>query len=489
VNIIDDVRSIFSGTTGSAAAPVMKIVQACEAMKPSGYRADVEKALAYYRGSAQAYVRQNLSAVFPKSAAKMMPITFGLVPRVVREQARVFGQIGERWESDNAADVDAVEALVTGSQLVQRLKEVDRVSIAARACFLRCCFVDDEIELRIFTPERTWLRMTGDSTGLGEDVVFELAGVMTPKGIMRRFEWWHSDGVTATVTIQNEKGDTLVPAQVLEYKDAEGKPMLPIVRFSTMGLDAGFWVLPNQNLLAAAQAIDAQATNAAFVASLSGYPQFIGEDTDPAQPADWKQKLMQTGPETVMVAPNRGRITSITRTADVAGFTEWRQAFIADVEASESIPPGSILGESRSSVSGAALTIERAPLTELRQDHAEAYRPSVEDLLEVMRVVWNAHRTDAVISGALTWTEGAMTAPMGPSERAAADTAEIANGTSSAVRVLMRERGITREAAIELAAEIADENAKRTAGMLNDAGSKVFDTTADPADETPDTTA
>lgn len=442
---------------------VKALVAASDALKPPGYDAEIERAVAYLTNNAAMYATKALRQQFPNTAQYMSPVDLGLYRRFIVEQSRAL--VG-RWSLDLVGASEEQAALWADVQarvhIRRKLVEVARRANALRKVFVRVTWDARQlcVRLTMFAPHKVHLPYAADATRL-EDLdrlALELAPVRSGPLMEKRREVW-TRGEGAMVWIVNERGTSLAEGPN-PYADDAGQSIIPLVEFTTVDPDDGAWQLPDAQLLGAAEAINAQLTNAWHVAKLGVYGQPISERTSEGTDDEWPGEVPR-GPEVVIDVP-RGRTYRVdTVNAGVEKLEGLVTSLIGQTEASASLPPGSVLQGSRTVPSGVALLIERAPLDELRQDHLDLLTPSIERLADVVRWVWNAHQpsnSTRLMKLPAKFTAGAVHPPLGVAERAQADEAQIRIGTSSAVRVLMRDRGLSREDAMALAAEIAAEN-------------------------------
>lgn len=492
MGVVESVRSFFGGASasGGVVGPVGELIAATRAQQPEGYAAQVARANAYLTGEAAGYVRAALQRSFPESAQHMEIAELKLYRRVILEQSRVFAGDGKY---ELVRDDEVVEEaggakwldVLRDAHWSRKSVEINRATTANRVLFVRVSWDDARgcVVLTQFTPDRAFLALsdTVRDVDTAPEIAVELESVVAEGKKRRRFERW-TVGEEPLFEVVDERGE-VIRSGPNEYRGPDGlitdaAPFLPFVVFRATDPDWGWWAMPDQALLAAAETVNTDLANSRFVGRLNAHGQWVAKQTAPdgegVQP--WSGRLAR-GPEKIMKAPRGWDLTHISQDAPLVELDAQTRSFVDMVTTAEQLPPGSVLASSRQMPSGVALQIERAPLAEFRQDQIEIFRPSVERLLDVVRMVWNAHQPDnstRFLGCRPRWTPGAVRAPVTNEEQARVDEAEVRLGVTSPARLLMRkDPTLTLDAAKALAQEIADENRARTAGSLADFGRRI----------------
>jgi hypothetical protein len=517
VSLWDSVKSMFAvgpddvpGGGQIADEEIAEIVATSEANKPIQYRQEIHRALAYLRGQAQPYVLLSLQKQFPETAEFMQPLQLGLYTRLMVERGRTFAGDGQKFELYRDGKVVAEaggvkwEDVLRDAGLVQKLIDLDRRADAARSFFLRPGWHNARgcVDLTLFEPSRTHLPLSPDARDIEEceAVALELSPIRDPRTTAsgggsqirekRRFEHWtapqnkpppseddveseeedESDGPMLRIVDDDGTVHFKAPNPYYDETDLDEhkqpKSVIPLVRFATLDTDDGYWQLPDGALLGAAEAVDAQFTNAWHIQKLNGYGQWKAEQDGSGDAEDWPGKV-DRGPEVFMRIPRGWKAEHVTQDAPTDSMSRAVTEFIRHIAGVASLPPGSVIQDGARQVpSGAALLVERAPLDELRRDRILMYQRSVERLLNLIRIVWNAHQPSnktRFLNCTPKWTPGDVRPPIDPLQQSQIDDANIKLGTWSPVRCLMRDEGLSRDEAMKRIAEIAEENRVRVA--------------------------
>jgi hypothetical protein len=497
VGIKDTVMSLFPGSGSRVGGRVGELIAATQAAQPEGYAAAVDKVNAYYLGQTDSYVREALARQFPQDAPHMQVVELELAPRIICEQSRVFAGDGKYELERDGAPVEEAGGVkwadvLKGAGWSRESVELNRATTANKLLFVRVSW--DEVHrcvvLTKFLPNKTFIEFSDEvrSVDAAKEIAFELEPVVVDGKRRRRFERWTADN-EPVFEVLDENGKVL-RQQANEYRgpdgrgSTEGTPLLPVVEFRASDPDWGRWPMPDEALVAAAETVNADLTNARYIARQSAYGQWVGETVDAENTEPWPAKV-DKGPGRIMKAPKGKRLTHIAQQAPIVELDVQTKSYVEMVTSTRQLPPGSVLASGRQVPSGVALQIERAPLHEFRKDQIELFSPSVHRLLDLIRIVWNAHQDSdptRFLGCKPRWTPGAVREPVTDEEQARVDEAEIRIGVSSPVRVLMRKNPtLTREAAMKLAAEIAEENRVRTAGSLADFGRRIAAEVVPPA--------
>lgn len=464
--------------------------------RPRGYTAAVQAVLAHLRGHSEQDTLTALRRYYPESASRMIVVTLNVVRKIVHEQARVFDGDGQRFDlvDDAGGVVDeagpvAWQDVLDKAELVRKLREANRITRACRRSYVRVTpdVRRGGVRLSVFSPEAVYPQFVPDTDydlDLARGVLLRLADTYGDDGNrVERWEFW-SAGLDRDGTPAGEpenfhierRGGGGVTKIVGEsggknpYTRDDGTPFVPLVSLSDEDADAGYHLLPSEQLLSAARAVNAAWTDLQFIARKQGHGQPYSEQREGGVVDDWPGKVT-LGPDEPVLVPRGRTLGVLNYGADLERLLAICQAFLREVTQLESLPPGSVLSEARSVASGVALEIERTPLTELRRDQVECYRRSVHDLLETIRLVHNATRASndgRFLRVKPRWIEGALTAPQDPETVNRVSEQRVRLGLTSPARLLAEETGATLEETLALAAEIAGENRARVTASLAD---------------------
>lgn len=466
------ISSVFGDTSraGSAKPPngtsakdwVKNWLKDVEADRGAGYAPLVSLLVAHYRGQGKADTQEALKRLFPATYDTMQIVTLPLLRKLVTERARVFGGEGEvfAWLDNDGAPDEQFAAAVEAANVAHTLKAIDRLVELAGRVFVRLTWDESagRVRLTVFTPDVTFPRWPADTRDIDacDGVLFSIDPLIEGGKRIERWEFWSP---TANAIIDGN-GRTSETPENYPYRYADKSPCVPIVSFGAESDDvAGYWLPPREDLLDTQRNLNADATNLMHLSKIAGYGINVSESSTAGGVAEpWPERTVLS-PLEILEVPNGRTFTHTPITADFAGLGEAAKQHLAMVTALNDLPPGSVLDEGRVPPSGVALSIERAPLMEVRQDRADAYRQSVARLLEVLRVVHNTHAGagEEIGEGRPHWTPGDVSPPRDPEVQRRLDEADIRIGVSSAVRVLMRDSGLTRDEAQAKLQEIRED--------------------------------
>jgi len=458
---------------------------------PHDYAAQVDTALRYLRGQHLRDTTQWLREHYGDSAQFMTPAVISVFRRVVLELARVYGQEGEEFPllSEGEGEVDPRQAdlwsrVRVGCELDRKLKELERHTVAAKRMFVRVGWNSrlDAVRLTLFSPTSVFpIWIGGDDRHLSSasGVLLAIEPTYDEQGrAIERWEFWSAE---RTFTIDSRGR---VDLGTIEAADGSVTPsaenpygQIPIVAFAADEQDtAGYYALPDEQLLSAQRVVNAVASDIVQTHRQQGYGQLYTETVPGEAPGDWaastsvgprtgrdrgaaQGRTIRLGPTRIVDVPRGRRLGVLAFNADVEGGVRLLHSYLSDVITSEGLPPGSVLADSRTAASGTALLVERQPLTEARRDLVEIMRPSTRELLELVRLAWNTHRPTEQLRLTPDWVEGTPTPPISREERRRADEVDVRLGIESPVTIVMRDRGLEREAAVRYVAERQAEGA------------------------------
>lgn len=436
--------------------------KAVAAERGDGYVGLVRALVAHYSGQGKADTETALRRTFPKTFGRMVPVTLPVLRKLVNERAQTFGGEGEsfEWLTDDSDEADETfAAAVEAAGLRAFLKALDRRVEFCRRAFVRVTWDDrdERVKLTLFTPDRVlprWPAGTRDPDAC-TGIVFEVEPVVDDKGkAVRRWEFWSPEAAVIVDDKGGIDGGETDGANPYRYDDEH--PCVPVVSFASESEEvAGYWQHPAEDWLDTQRAINTDETSRQHLAKIAGYGQPVSRrESQDAQ--EWPAQIPM-GPDELLEPPAGRTFENVRMEADLAGLAQASREHLNRVTSLNDLPPGSVLAESRTVPSGTALLLERAPLTEAREDRVDAYRVPLARLAEVIRVVHNHHAAEKIPEGALRWTPGDVTPPPDPESRARTDETYMRIGTLSPVRVLMRDQGLSRDDAIRVVSEIEEE--------------------------------
>lgn len=446
-----------------------------ELEKGPGYATEVDTALAYLRGHSRADTRKNLMAIFPETGQHIPIVSLNIVQKIARETAQAFSGDGKFELLDakgNAVTTSAKGTLwskvIEDCNLAPNLREADRQCVTARRVFPRATWDAPRgaVRIALFPPSKVWPRLPrGERDCRRGDMLVETAPAVIDGRLVKLYEVWLGGDTPASLVI-DEKGK---PVEVYgnDYLADDGDPYVPFVEMSLDSIDAGKWTRPEDDLMDGARAVNKDTSSLHHVADMQGYGQWTATPTD-TNAEQWTEKVI-LGPDEIAKFPRGWDVDHKAQAAPLAELSAAGVAYIEQLTAMRSLPPGSVVASTRATPSGIALEVERMPLKELRADACAIYRQPVHDLLRLIRIVWNAHNPDNKFEATSErWTPGEFTGPPDRERENRIAQQEVNLGLTSPVRELMRREKMTEEAAIEAVAKIAAENKARTGASMAD---------------------
>ena len=414
------------------------VIKHVRATQPQGYETRAATVFRYLDGAWQEDTRSALARVFPLSHQKMQPIGLPLIERVSETKATAFDGdpsfdlvADDGTEVETAADgVTTWESVVEDANVLDVLRRADERTVAGRLVFLRVGWDTDTGRVRIdrFDPQLVFPIYDVDTPTMASAsmVVLELTPDVWNGKPRKRYEVWtavvNDLGQTedARAFIVDERGDLLAdvgvdganPYVAPNGPVPEGEPtyaVLPVVAFGDLA--DGPWPEPRESLVDAQRAMNVRKTNLHHVEILQAHGQWISGRTsrdadswsgapsargsEDSRLGRWRSApsggaQIPIGPDSIIDVPFGRDLANVPIQAQIANLRASDAAETKDVAVFEGIPVGRITGDARE-VSGVALQVENAPLARYRQKRLATFRRPVEELLDLIRIVWNTH--------------------------------------------------------------------------------------------------
>jgi len=411
------------------------VIKHVQATQPQGYASRAATVFRYLDGCWQEDTRSALARVFPLSHAKMVPVGLPLIERVSETKATAFdGDPSFDLVADDGTEVEfAADGVTTWKSVVQDanvldvLRRADERTVAGRLVFLRVGWDSDTSRVRIdrFDPQLVFPVYDVDQPTMASAsmVVLELAPDVWNGKPRKRYEVWTAvvseTGQTedARAFIVDEKGEWLAdvgvdgenPYRAPNGPDGDGYAVLPVVAFGDVA--DGPWPEPRESLVDAQRAMNVRKTNLHHVEILQAHGQWVSETTTrdadswsgaPSPRGSEASRLglnrnpapggaqIPIGPDSIVNVPFGRSLANVPIQAQIANLRASDAAETKDVAVFEGIPVGRITGDARE-VSGVALQIENAPLARYRHKRLATFRRPVEEMLDLIRIVWNTH--------------------------------------------------------------------------------------------------
>jgi hypothetical protein len=481
-----------------------KFCERCDKARPSSYASVVQQALRYYRGLAQDDTMWALRRAFPKSADYMTPVSVPIVKYVINKQATVFSGEPDFHLADatgNPVEDSRWDKLITKVELQRHLQQANRMTRLCKRSFVRVTWSPRRgcPRLTTFTPDNVHVLFPPDATELNDalGVLLDLSPAIVNDVHVKRWEFWSAGEnprnfiIDAQGTISGVPDESGTPQFDNPYRDDAGHPIIPIVSFADEDVSVGYWLIPDLSLIAAQQAIDVDQTTMKHVARLQCFGQWVSEvQPGEKQPDDWSGEPTQgqyspfgnrsglqglwgrlgqkrqdgdatitMGPDVILDVPAGRKLTHVKQEAQLAEQVLANDRYLKQLLTAQSIPPGEMMGEP-ARVSGIALQLERMGLTELRNDQVALYQQPTEELMNVLRLVNDAHQPDnSTRFGPLVpkFSADVIDIPIDPAVQNATDLFELQNGLASVPEKIAERRDISLAAATAIAAQIRGE--------------------------------
>jgi hypothetical protein len=483
-----------------------------DTLKPTGYNAAVSQAVALYLGKSDADTRAQLARLYPNAYGRIQPVSLPLLAKLVRELARVFGGDGERWTLEPAEKVDpddaaAVQAhrdlevrwrreVLDPAELVRKLREADRLDLAASRVFVRVTWDEDAgaVRLTLFPGDKVRVVRAPDSVSLNraDGVSLEIEPLVEPLASgntrVERWEFWRA-GEYPLNFIEDGNGRVSVPHVDPEapypYRDdpdgylranppMDAPAIVPIVSFAGIDADLGYWQPPPEDLIGAARTLALMQSDVLHTSRLQSHGQPVATQTGEQADA-WPGKV-SFNPDEVLPIPRGWNFGIESFGANTAAADDAITSYLKRVAGLNGLTAASVAQDAQTVASGVALQIERAPLLERRADRVELFRRSVHELLRVIQIVWNAHQPDnsTRFAGVTPrWVEGELRSPTDPEQAERVRAARVKNGLTSPVRELAYERDIPHDEAVAEVEAIRAENGADERETLTAVGSRI----------------
>ncbi len=472
-------------------------------MKPRAYSSIVEQALRYYWGLAQDDTLWALRRAFPKTADYMTPVSVPIIEYVIKKQAAVFSGdpafelVDHAGQTVEAAGGAQWKDIVTAAELQRHLQQMNRLTRLCKRSFVRVTWDArrKRVHLVTFTPDKVHVLFPPDSRDLNDatGVLLDIEPALIGESVVRRWEFWCAGKTPRNFIIDEAGRVTGVPDESGKlsfgnpYVNDRGEPIVPIVSFADEDVSVGYWLLPRQSLVGAQQAIDVDQTTLKYVMRLQGFGQWVSEvQAGERQPEDWAGEptrgqnapvdsrsgllglwgrnlqrrgdgdaTVTMGPDIVLSVPRGRKLVHIPQEARITEQVTANDRFLKQVLTAESVPPGEMLGEPQRQ-SGYALQVERLSLTELRADQVALYQRPTEELITLVRLLWDAHQPDDTTRfGPLhaRFRAGEMTTPIDPATQNATDAFELQWKLASRAQIVARRNDVSLDEARALLAE------------------------------------
>jgi hypothetical protein len=291
-----------------------------------------------------------------------------------------------------------------------------------------------------------WARMPTDRDGATGRVLYAIA-TMTPE----TGTWDASQGDGDPAGLWHEAGINPI-----------GKIPLVMVRRSTPGVGE-FWASVPEDVLASQRAAIHDLTDIGQFARMQGYSQPVMKGGAP-------QAQMELGPETAVHVPDDGDFKYASPSPDLDGNQRQIERYLEIVVALNGGTPDSVMRSK--GITALAKMVERADREQERQDWIEEFKRAEQRTYGLIRRWVNWQRGAEVLPPARVEIEYRDAwLPADPLHQAQARDLAYAHGTSSPVRDVAREQGLTHEEATAYVegnrAEVTAANVGRHAPPAN----------------------
>jgi hypothetical protein len=399
---------------------VSRFIDLSNLLKPADYRSSIEEVLRFYRGTAQQDIRRTLSTAFPRSYRLMQPVAVPLIERIIKAQAAVYSGSPQFELLDGAGAAVSAKGAADWKQIVKRcglqrhLQQTNRITRLCRRSFVRVTWDANEKRVRLttFTPETVHVLFHADDYSLSrsEGVLLEVAPALVGERLLKRWEFW-SAGERPLNFVIDELGNFTGANEEFKnpYVGADGRPIVPIVAFNDEEDCAGYWLEPRRAPIDLQKAIDADQTNLRHIARTQSHGQWksgFEPGIEPGSAGDWvgqettiidptgnvsKESTIGIGPDRIIDIPPGRTLENAALNGKVDVLDASMSKLIRLFMTLESLPPGQMIDQARQ-ISGYAMVVERQPLTKLRNDQVALYQQPTEELIGLIRTVWDAHQ-------------------------------------------------------------------------------------------------
>jgi len=396
--ITQDIKKFIGGLLESIRLLFTKSGKSRQLLDPETQaRIRVQKLLDYDNGIQEPYLLKLIDEQFYGAGTKTflkMQLNIRNVVRYLADVVPMTFKSGIVIDAKNSKDQEKIQEILEDNRFDNLLKTLDRMVFLCKTVFIKVGWRNERVVLDIITP--TYVRVKNDE--LEPYDISEIAypikldtfddvskQIMNPKGTFgywtaNNFMYVDQDGVTMN-NIENT--DNINPYGII-----------PVVTFREKeNINGVFWQFPGDELISAQDNINVKLTFRNYLIKRFSIPipvltsaNILGNNT-----------LILDGSAPVVVQTDRdnpgGGFTWQTPTADIQKITDSINEEMRNLMILFGIDPNQFIF-SADRQSAVSQVLGNAKLDERRESAKLSYQYSIEELLEVIKIVWNTHNTN-----------------------------------------------------------------------------------------------
>jgi hypothetical protein len=466
----------FGASPGQNKEELQRFTTEAARWKPGTYNADAERRLTYFLYRQRDLLLVELKKRYPETCREMAPVTLPVCRFFVKELSKVFlgganlplvDADGKPLPTDGE-DAKAWVKLQEDVGLALKLKRLDRYTTLFHTAFLRWAYSAAGVSTQIVFPHLVEAVMDQDfpmDLDRAHLVRVELTGAAGETADDdRRFECFCAREGEELHAIVRGDGTVEWAAAQYDYRDEDGRALVPLIAFTQHTEELGLFALVEQGLHEFNLAIDVAITGLFEIAETQGWGELFITVPDGGKPP---AKIIR-GPRRAMPLTDGNTASILNYNAPISELAAKLDQDLKRQAVLNGIPPGAVSLEARAVSSGIALQIEMRPLLEERQDSVEVYAQPMRRVWQVARAVWAAYAAtgakDAKPFGKgvhARWEPGEIQMPESEDVLVERMLIEARAGYRSDEEAVARIRGVSEEEAAKLLEKIRKAKAAR----------------------------
>lgn len=357
-------------------------------------RIRVQKLLDYDNGIQEPYLTKLIDEQFYGGGTRTflkMQLNIRNVVRYLADVVPMTFKSGIVIDAENPQDEEKIQDILEDNRFDNLLKTLDRMVFLCKTVFIKVGWRNDRIVLDLITPQ--YVKIKSDDlepyeiSEIAYPIKLETLGdmtqqIMSPKGT---FGYW----TNSNFMYVDQDGRPLNNPENTDDVNPYG--IIPIVTFREKEcINGTFWQLPGDELLSAQDNINIKLTFRNYLIKRFSIPipvltsaNILGNNT-----------LILDGSAPVVVLTDRdnpgGGFKWETPLADIQKITDSINEEMRNLMILYGIDPNQFIF-SADRQSAVSMVLGNAKLDERRESAKLSYQYSIEELLEVIKVVWDTH--------------------------------------------------------------------------------------------------
>lgn len=401
---------------------------------------ETAKRLNFFHDSQLERLEEQLNQLF-SDPSSMVKVTLNIVKKIILQTAQVYREPPVRSLDANEKDQKIYSEILEQAAFDVKMKQASRYTKLLKTILIRPVWRNEKIDIDLITgnlldvktgntPEQLEAVLITDY-GTSEKIENVIYSLWTP-------EAWSRLDYRGNVIEQEGN-----PYQIL--------PFVPLFDFPPPS--SGFWLPGGEDLISLAEIVNLKLTDLSHLISMQSFG--VGYIKGSQGGASLKVE-----PGSLVELPTDGEIGFESQKAEIKEVVEAIDKIIKWACVSHGLSAASMSTDA-SEASGLSKLVDKAELTEMRQDDIALFRAYEKQIFNVLRTVHNTHSKQKLSESARLSIDFAdPKQKLSEKDQAQADDLKIAQGVLSPVDVLMRTNPDieSREDALAHLMKIKEEN-------------------------------